>query len=270
MNNIVDSTVAYLKNNISNFEPEIAVILGSGLGNIADACNGIKIPYCTIPGFGISTVEGHKGQLVFADFYGKKVVFMQGRFHFYEGYPMQTITYPFLVFKELGVKKIIITNAAGGINESFSAGDFMLIDDHINFMGTNPLVGVEILKFGERFPDMSEVYSKRLGKIVKDCALNLEIELKSGVYAAMSGPSYETPAEIRMLRLLGADAVGMSTVPEAIFSNYCGMEVVGISCITNMAAGVSNDKLSHSEVIATADIVSEKFKKLIISVIKVI
>ena len=259
----IDNTINYINNKTANFEPEIAIILGSGLGDFADELDGIRLSYSEIPNFELSTVKGHKGQLIFAQLFGKKLVFMQGRFHFYEGHLIQKVVYPIAVFKKLGVKKLIVTNAAGGVNTDFCGGDLMIITDHINLMGVNPLIGENNIDFGVRFPDMSEIYSSKLCSLAKNCADALNIDIKKGVYAAMTGPSYETPAEIRVLQRIGADAVGMSTVPETIFANYCGIEVLGISCITNLASGLKKNKLSHNEVIETANIVKEKFKNLL-------
>lgn len=261
-------TIEFIKEKIKDFEPEIGIILGSGLGELADEYCDIAISYNDIPNFIKSTVQGHKGRLVFAEISGKKVVMMQGRNHYYEGHSMQEITYPVKVMKNLGVKKLILTNAAGGVSDKVQAGDLMLITDHINFMGANPLVGKNDDTLGERFPDMTEIYKKDLIKIAKNCAKECGIEVKQGVYWANSGPSYETPAEIRMIKLLGADAVGMSTVPEAIVANYCGLKVLGISCISNSASKTDGEKLSHEEVIATTNRVKEKFKKLVVNVIK--
>lgn len=265
---MINETLDYINEYTDNFKPEIGIVLGSGLGDLADAYCDIAIPYGNIPHFAKSTVEGHKGQLVFADINGKKVVMMQGRNHFYEGHSMADVTYPIKVMKELGVKNLILTNAAGAVNKSFRPGDLMVITDHINFMGQNPLVGPNDEHFGVRFPDMSEVYNKNLVKIVDAAARLLKIDIKHGVYLASSGPSYETPAEIRMMRNWGADAVGMSTVPEAIVANYCGMNVVGISCISNYATGVSTKKLSHEEVIETTNNVKAKFKELVLLLLK--
>lgn len=261
-------TVSYIQEKIKKFKPEIGIILGSGLGDFADNFESIKIPYTDIPGFENSEVQGHKGQLIFAKVNGKNTVMMQGRYHFYEGYSMQTVTYPIKILKKLGIKTLIITNAAGAVNENFNPGDLMLITDHINFMGTNPLIGKNDDTLGVRFPDMSEVYSKKLINLAQETAERLKIKYQKGVYAATTGPSYETPAEIRMFRLLGASAVGMSTVPEAIIANYCGLNVLGISCLTNYAAGVSNNPLNHEEVIETANKVKENFKLLLSEFIK--
>ena len=261
-------TVEFLKEETKNFVPEIGVILGSGLGELADEHCDIAIDYAQIPNFSKSTIQGHKGRLVFARINGKNVVMMQGRSHFYEGYSMAEITYPVKVLKELGVKKLILTNAAGAVNESYKPSDLMLITDHINLMGTNPLIGENDDKMGERFPDMSEIYKRYLIETAEKCAQRLNIELQHGVYLANTGPSYETPAEIRMARLLGADAIGMSTVPEAIVANYCGINVLGISCISNAASSGSDSKLSHEEVIETTNKAKSKFKKLILEIIK--
>ncbi|MCD7878979.1 MAG: purine-nucleoside phosphorylase [Candidatus Gastranaerophilales bacterium] len=259
-------TVNYINDKIGGFTPEIGIILGSGLGDFADNFESIIIPYSQIPGFETSQVQGHKGRLVFCEINGKKVVMMQGRYHFYEGYSMNTVTYPVKVMKKLGVKTLIITNAAGAINSSFTPGDLMFITDHINFTGTNPLIGKNDDSLGTRFPDMSEVYSKKLIEKAEQTAKKLNISYQKGVYAATTGPSYETPAEIKMYSILGANAVGMSTAPEAIVAKYCGMDILGISCLTNYAAGVTNTPLSHQEVIETAARVKENFKTLLLEI----
>mgnify|MGYP004704898363 CR=1 FL=1 len=264
----IQDTLDYIQTYTDDFKPEIGIVLGSGLGDLADTYCEIAIPYSKIPNFAKSTVVGHKGQLVFANISGRNVVMMQGRSHYYEGHSMQEITYPIKVMKALGVKTVILTNAAGAINKSFRPGDLMVITDHINMMGDNPLIGPNDEKLGPRFPDMSEVYNKNLIKIADAAARLLRIDIKHGVYIASSGPSYETPAEIRMARYMGADAAGMSTVPEAIVANYCGMKVIGISCISNFASGVSTKKLSHQEVIETTTKVKAKFKDLILMLIK--
>lgn len=265
---MIEETLDYINEYTDNFEPEIGIVLGSGLGDLADKYCDIAIPYSNIPHFAKSTVQGHKGQLVFADINGRKVVMMQGRNHFYEGHSMSDVTYPIKVMKKLGIKTLILTNAAGAVNKSFRPADLMVITDHINFMGTNPLIGRNDENFGVRFPDMSEVYSKNLIKIVDAAGRLLKLDLKHGVYMATTGPSYETPAEIKMARFMGADAIGMSTVPEAIVANYCGIEVIGISCISNYATGVSTKKLSHEEVIETTDKVKAKFKELVLLLLK--
>ncbi len=264
----MEETINFLKEKTNNFEPEIGIILGSGLGEFADEYCEYAIPYSEIPHFIKSNVQGHKGRLVFAEIEGKKVVMMQGRNHFYEGHSMSEITYPVKVMKKLGVKILILTNAAGAVNESFRPADLMIITDHINFMGANPLVGPNDDTLGERFPDMSEIYKKDLIKIAEKCAEKLCLDIQKGVYFASSGPSYETPAEINMARILGADAVGMSTVPEAIVANYCGLRVLGISCISNAASGISGAQLSHTEVIETTDKAKKRFKSLILEILK--
>lgn len=249
--------------------PEIALILGSGLGDMAEEAEDMTaIDYRDIPNFPVSTVQGHKGRLVFGNIRGRKVVFMQGRFHYYEGYKMEDVVFPIWVFKALGVKKLIVTNAAGGVNTGFNPGDLMLIKDHINYTNNNPLIGPNLEPFGPRFPDMSEAYSKEMADVVRASAAKNGIRLREGTYVFLTGPSYETPAEIRVLRILGADAVGMSTVPEVVAANHCGIRTAGISCITNMAAGILDQPLNHKEVMETADRVKEDFSKLVKSVIE--
>jgi purine-nucleoside phosphorylase len=266
----IQNATDFLKEKYSK-TPRIGLILGSGLGVLADEIeNPVKIPYNEIPEFPISTVEGHAGQLVFGIVEGVEVVAMQGRFHFYEGYGMDKVTFPVRVMKELGVDMLIVTNAAGGVNESFEAGDLMIISDHINFTGTNPLIGPNDSKFGPRFPDMSEAYTKDLRNAAKEIAARLNIDVKEGVYFGFSGPVYETPAEIGMVRTLGGDAVGMSTVPEVIVARHSGLKVLGISCITNMAAGILDQPLSHEEVIETTERVKANFLSYIKEIVKTI
>ena len=266
--NMQQTAAEYILQQINGFKPEIGIILGSGLGELADKYCDIRIDYKDIPGFEASTVVGHKGKLVFAEISGKKVVMMQGRFHFYEGHSIQKVVLPVKVMKKLGVKTLIITNAAGGVNASFKPSDLMVITDHINMMGTNPLIGANDDSIGERFPDMSEVYAQEYVDLVKKIGNDLGIDMQEGVYMALTGPSYETPAEVNMARILGADAVGMSTVPEAITAKWAGMNVIGISCICNSAAGVSTVGLSHEDVIRAAGIAKDKFMTLVKEVIK--
>ena len=240
--------------------PELGVILGSGLGAFADLVQEKQvIPYKDIPHFPISTVEGHAGQLVFGNVEGRTVVVMQGRFHYYEGYTMHEVTFPIRVMQELGVTGLVVTNAAGGINPDFNPGDLILIKDHLNMMGDNPLRGANLSNLGPRFPDLSEAYNLDWRQKALVIARELGINPQEGVYAAMSGPNYETPAEIRFLRSIGADMVGMSTVPEVIVANHGGMRVLGISCVTNMAAGILDQKLSHVEVMETAARIEKQF-----------
>lgn len=265
---MMEDTIKFIEEKTNGFKPEIGIILGSGLGELADEYCEIAISYNEIPHFIKSTVAGHKGRLVFAEINGKKVVMMQGRNHFYEGHSMQEITYPVKVMKKLGVKTLILTNAAGAVNKTFVPADLMLITDHINNMGSNPLIGANDSDLGERFPDMTEIYKHKLIKLAKKCAKKLDMDVREGVYLANSGPSYETPAEIHFARTIGADAVGMSTIPEAIVANYCSMDVLGISCISNAASSSGGEKLSHEEVIETTNKAREKFKKLVLSVIK--
>lgn len=264
----IQTAAEFLKEKYRN-QPKIGLILGSGLGVLADEIeNPVKIPYQEIPGFPVSTVEGHAGQLVFGVLNGVEVVAMQGRFHFYEGYSMDKVTFPVRVMKAIGVEILIVTNAAGGVNESFSAGDLMIIKDHINFTGTNPLIGPNDANFGVRFPDMSGAYTKELRSLAKDVAARLGLEVKEGVYFGFSGPVYETPAEIRMVRVLGGDAVGMSTVPEVIVARHSGMKVLGISCISNMAAGILDQPLTHDEVIETTERIKANFLLYIKEIVK--
>ena len=264
----MEETLSYIKSILKGFEPEIAVVLGSGLGGFADGLEGISIDYKDIPNFKTSSVVGHKSRLFFTELYGKKIAVMQGRLHFYEGHSLAETTYPIKVLKELGAKTIILSNAAGGINPTFKAGDLVLLNDHINFLGTNPLIGKNDDKLGPRFPDMSEVYNKNLRTLAHKTADDLNIELKDGVYVATTGPSYETPAEIKMFRILGADMVGMSTVPEAIIANYMGINVLAISLITNLAAGISETRLAHEEVVELGRLAGEKFTTLVKKIIE--
>lgn len=245
-------------------EPRIAVVLGSGLGGFADDFEeAVGIPYDEIPGFKRSTAQGHAGRLVAGKVDGVPVLAMQGRVHYYEGYSLEEVTFPIRAFKLLGIKTLILTNAAGGINVQFTPGSLMVLSDHLNLMGANPLRGPNDERFGPRFPDMSSVYSAELQELVVEEAKAIEVEVRHGIYGALSGPSYETPAEILMLRGLGADAVGMSTVPEAIVARHMGLEVLGISCITNMAAGLSDEPINHDEVMATGDRVRATFTELL-------
>ncbi|MEG1002469.1 MAG: purine-nucleoside phosphorylase [Clostridium sp.] len=253
----------------SKYKPEIGLILGSGLGSLADLIEEPEFyPYEELPNFPVSTVQGHEGRLVIGKLEGKVVVAMQGRFHFYEGYSMQVITFPVRVMKMLGVEKLIVTNAAGSVNTEFKPGDLMIITDHINYSGANPLIGKNLDDFGPRFPDMSSAYSPRLRAIAKETAKNLGIDIKEGVYTMFSGPTYETPAEVKMARIFGSDAVGMSTVPEVIVANHSGMEILGISCLTNMAAGILDQPLNHAEVIETSNKVKKSFMALTRELIK--
>ena len=265
---MLDKTVDFIKEKIGNFRPQVGIILGSGLGELADEYCDIIIDYSDIDGFESSSVLGHKGRLVFAEINGKKVVMMQGRFHFYEGHSIQKVVYPVKVMKKLGVKTLIITNAAGGVNPAFNPSDLMIITDHINFMGVNPLIGKNDDTMGERFPDMSEIYTPEYVELVKKVGNDIGVDLQEGVYMALTGPSYETPAEVKMARTIGADAVGMSTVPEAIIAVWAGIKVIGLSCICNSAAGVSTVGLSHEDVIKAANTAKERFKKLVKEVVK--
>jgi purine-nucleoside phosphorylase len=248
----------------TKLEPRIALVLGSGLGGFADEfAEAVAVPYEEIPGFMRSTAQGHAGRLVIGKVDEVPVLAMQGRVHYYEGYSLEEVTFPVRTFKLLGVKTLILTNASGGINVELNQGTLMVISDHVNLMGDNPLRGPNDDRFGPRFPDMSAVYSHELQALVIEEAKAIGVEVRRGIYGALSGPSYETPAEIHLLRSLGADAVGMSTVPESIVARHMGLEVLGISCITNMAAGISDEPINHEEVMATGDRVRETFANLL-------
>ena len=254
-----------------SFQPEVALILGSGLGDYADEMKIVeRIEYSEIEGFPVSTVAGHKGRFLFGYVKDIPIVAMQGRVHYYEGYPMADVVLPVRLMGLLGARTVILTNAAGGVNFSFQPGDLMLITDHITTAVPSPLIGTNLEELGVRFPDMSEVYAPELQEKVRKAAEKLQIPLQEGVYMQFTGPSYETPAEIRMCRTWGGDAAGMSTACEAVAANHMGMKVCGISCITNLAAGMSKQKLDHKEVQETADRVSRQFKQLVTEVIKTI
>ena len=249
--------------------PEVAIVLGSGLGAFGEGLqDAIPISYSFIPHWPVSRVVGHAGKLVAGTAKGRRVLALSGRVHFYEGHPLETVTFGVRVLGLLGVKTVILTNAAGGINERFEAGALMVMDDHINFFGTNPLIGTNDDRLGRRFPDMSEVYSSRLRTLTDAAAQAAGQRVEHGVYLGLTGPSYETPAEIRAFRTLGADAVGMSTVPEAIVARQMGMEVLGISCISNMAAGMLPQPLSEEEVIETTGRVRTQFIALLEGVLE--
>jgi purine-nucleoside phosphorylase len=263
----IQEAVRFIKER-STLEPKIGFILGSGLGDYAEQFSeAVGISFADIPNFPQSHVEGHAGRLVLGLAEGTPAVAMQGRVHYYEGHPMRDVTFPVRVMGLLGIKALIVTNAAGGINKKFSQGVLMVIKDHINMMGSNPLIGPHVPEFGQRFPDMTEAYDQRLCKIAEQAAEEIDLKIATGVYVGLHGPSYETPAEIRMLGKLGADAVGMSTVPEVIVANQMGIKVLGISCITNMAAGILNKKLDHSEVLETTQRVRGQFIALLKAIV---
>lgn len=246
------------------FTPEVAIILGSGLGALAEEIEIAEIiDYADIENFPISTVKGHKGRFVFGMMESVKVVIMQGRIHYYEGYEMNDVVLPTRLMKLMGAKVLFLTNASGGINADFKAGDFMLITDQISCFVPNALIGKNIDELGTRFPDMSEIYDKDLRDVIRKSAKELDIDLKEGVYIQLKGPNFESPAEIRMLRTFGADAVGMSTACEAIAANHAGMKICGISCVANLACGMTENPLTHAEVIEAADKAAPLFKKLI-------
>jgi purine-nucleoside phosphorylase len=259
---IID-TVEFIRARCS-LKPVLGFILGSGLGVYADSFrNRVVIPFSELPHFPISTVAGHSGNLIFGNSEGIPAVALQGRVHLYEGYSISEVAFPARILGSLGIRQLFVTNAAGGINTAFRPGDLMMITDHINLMGSNPLVGPNEEELGPRFPDMSEAYDPTLRGIALEVAREQGIDLRQGVYIGLPGPSFETPAEIRMFRTLGADAVGMSTVPEVIVANHMGIRVLGISCITNMAAGILPQKLTHEEVMDTTERASAKFQSLL-------
>ncbi|MCS1350837.1 purine-nucleoside phosphorylase [Mechercharimyces sp. CAU 1602] len=259
----IDEARAYIASKISA-APEIGMILGSGLGVLADEItDAVHIPYDEIPHFPVSTVEGHAGQLVIGTLEGKQVAAMQGRFHYYEGYSQQEVVFPVYVMKALGVKTLVATNAAGGMNKDFQAGDLMLIEDHLNMTGSNPLIGRNEDELGPRFPDMSTAYCADLRELAKKVAAEQGTTVQEGVYAGISGPNYLSPAELVMLRNLGGDAVGMSTVPEVIAARHTGLTVLGISCITDMAIGEELEPLTHEQVMAVADRTRPRFIQLV-------
>jgi purine-nucleoside phosphorylase len=265
---VLQQAAAFLKEKISAM-PQLAVILGSGLGPFAEtATDTTIIPTNAIPGYPVSTVSGHAGRWIFGEIAGKKILLMQGRVHFYEGYPISRVAYPVHLLAELGVKKLIVTNAAGGVNPQFQPGDLMLIDDHINLMFASPLRGQQQRKWGPRWPDMSDPYSRELQAIALKVAAELQIPLRRGVLLVSKGPSYESAAEVQMAKRIGADALTMSTVPEVIAAVYRRMQVLGISCITNLATGLSAQKLDHAEVTETANRISSTFARLMRGIVK--
>ena len=264
----VQEAAAYIKEKLNGRKPEIAITLGSGLGDLAEQLtDAVQIPYGDIPHFPVSTVAGHKGQFVVGKLEGREVLCMQGRFHYYEGYDLKQVTMPVRVMKLLGIDSLLVTNAAGGINTGFHAGTLMLIEDHLNLTGENPLIGENLDAFGDRFFDMTVAYDKEYRTLAKATAEELNIPLATGVYAWLTGPNFETPAEIRYLRTIGADAVGMSTVPEVLVARHSGIRVLGISCITNLAAGMTDNTLSHEEVKETADRVQNEFIRLVTGIV---
>lgn len=259
----IRAAAAYILSRIS-YRPTIGMVLGSGLGDFADTLeDAVRIPYAEIPDFPVPTAPGHVGALVFGKKQGREVVVLQGRIHFYEGLSQKEITLPVRVLATIGVKQLVLTNAAGGVNLAFKPGTLMLISDHINYSGANPLIGPNLDDFGPRFPDVTDLYTAALRRRIKEAAAEAGLPLEEGVYMMFSGPNYETPAEVRMAKIVGADAVGMSTVPEALVAGHCGMEIAGISCITNIAAGLSDQKLDHSEVLEIADRVHDTFQNLL-------
>ena len=264
----INDAVSFVRSK-TKIQPEVGIVLGSGLSSVVDAVKvETTIPYAEIPGAKAATVIGHSGQMVLGRAGELPVVILSGRMHFYEGYEMDEVMLLSRVIGRLGIKNLMVTNAAGGINTSFKAGDLMLISDHINLMGVNPLRGPNLDELGLRFPDMSEAYPEDLRKTAREVAKKLHLKLEEGVYLALSGPTYETPAEIRAFRTLGADAVGMSTVPEVIAMSHMNIPVLGVSLITNMAAGVLKKKLHHTEVMETAQRVQKDFTALVLGILE--
>jgi len=259
----IQAAADYIRSKVKKI-PRTALILGSGLGVLAEEVqDSVSIPYADIPHFPVSTAPGHAGVFTAGTLEGQEVIVMGGRFHFYEGYDMETIAFPIRVMKTIGVETLILTNAAGGVNEQYKPGDLMIITDHLNMVGQNPLRGPNDEQLGLRFPDLSTLYNPELSSILESTARENGIEYRKGVYAWTSGPSFETPVEIRMLRTMGADAVGMSTVPEAITAHHCGIRVAGVSCISNMAAGVLDQPITQEEVFEVAALVRDRFSTLI-------
>lgn len=261
--NSIDTAFNYIINRIPD-NPQIGIILGTGLGSLAEHIeNPIYIDYNEIPKFPISTVEGHAGRLIYGILEGKRVIAMQGRFHYYEGYTMREVTLPIRVMSKLGIKILLVSNACGGLNDKFSAGDIMIIQDHINLIGSNPLIGPNLDEYGQRFPDMSQVYDKEYIKLCTKIAGEIGIDVKKGVYCAISGPNYMSKAELKMLITLGADTVGMSTVPEAIVAKHSGIKVFGLSCITDMAIPDTLVPPTHEEVVRVAELAKPRFVNLV-------
>jgi purine-nucleoside phosphorylase len=264
----VKEAVSFLKTKIRE-TPEVAIILGSGLGSLAEeVANAVRIPYAHIPHFAVSSAPGHEGNLVIGTLGVKRVCVLQGRFHYYEGHDISRVVFPVRVLRLLGIRNLLVTNASGGVNRNFKAGDLMLIKDHISFFSDNPLRGPNIDELGPRFNDMTAAYPETLRQMAKATAAQIGLTLQEGIYLYVKGPSFETPAEIRMVGLLGADAVGMSTVPEVIVAHHCGMQVLGISCITNKAAGISDKPLSQEEVMETGARVRDQFVLLLKAIVK--
>ena len=265
----ISTACNYIRSQLNNVIPKVAIILGSGLGPLADAIKEpVVMPYETIPNFPVSTVPGHDGKLIYGRLGDNYVIVMKGRFHYYEGYDITTVTFPVRVFAKLGIKTLFVTNAAGGIGNEQEPGSIMIIKDQINLFAPSPLRGPNLDEFGPRFKDMTEIYSPKLIQIARDAAKRLNIEVSEGVYAFNQGPHFESPADVQVLKMLGANAVGMSTVPETIVARHSGMESVGLSLITNKAAGLSSKQLDHEEVLETGQIASEKFSLLTKEIIK--
>lgn len=266
----INRATDYLRTRLGDRTPTVGLILGSGLGVLADSIeHPLVIPYGEIPDFPQTHVKGHAGELVVGTLQGKTVIVLKGRFHYYEGHRLDAIGLPIRVFKNLGVEQLVITTATGGVNpDKVKMGDLMLITDHINWVGTNPLVGPNLAEFGPRFPDTSNAYTPRLQELARRIAKDLKIDLKEGTYLFTTGPSYETPAEVRMMQVLGTDVAGMSTVPETLTAAHAGMEVVAITFVANMGAGLSKEKLTHDDVMATMELVKDDFIGMVEAIVK--
>lgn len=273
----INQAASYIRSRITGREPVVGLVLGSGLGDLANEVeDAVTVDFSEVPHFPVSTVEGHAGRFVIGTLEGKTVIVMQGRFHYYEGYPMRKVAAPIYVMRKLGVQTVVITNAAGGMNRAFRPGDLMLICDHLNLTGDNPLIGKNDAELGMRFPDMSEAYSKSYRELAHRLSSQIRteeghaLELQEGVYSGISGPSYMTPSELKMLARLGGDAVGMSTVGEVIAARHCGLEVLGISCITDMAIGEELEPLSHEQVMEVANRTKPRFTALVKSFVRAV
>lgn len=264
----VEESAIFIKSKMGSRRPKIGVVLGSGLGVFGDhVTNKIEIPYGDIPNFGKTSVTGHAGKLIIGEVSGIELIVFQGRFHAYEGHSLDSVVLPVRVLKLIGADSVILTNASGGINSAYEPGDLVCITDHLNLTGSTPLLGVNEDKLGPRFPDMSETYKREFIQIIERVSEEKKLNVKKGIYAGVLGPAYETPAEIKMLKILGADMVGMSTVPEAIAANHAGLNICAISCITNYAAGISNEKLDHEDVKEVAALATKRFVELLSSIV---
>lgn len=259
----LQETVQFLKSK-TQIRPQVGIVLGSGLGAFArELTVDVAIPFSEIPNFGQASVEGHQGNMIFGTMAGKNIVALQGRLHYYEGHSLDTVVFPIRLMAFLGAQVLMLTNSAGGLGDNMQSGDFMIIEDHINLTGANPLMGPNIKELGPRFPDMTEAYDRKLISLLETIFTDLKVRYHKGIYSGVTGPTYETPAEVRYMKQLGCSAVGMSTVPESIAANHMGLRVAALSCVTNMAAGLSKNKLTHAEVTETAKRVEKDFSRVL-------